>query len=546
MASHESAFDILMSLDLVGKPCTRKTGKELFDIHAVIDAMMKMACAMSEKVLYDYQQEFYRRVMEAILLHEGDMLTALWSRQSGKTECIGAIAASAMVMLPELAKQFPDDWRLNITDEMGRYRGYSKGINFGIYAPILDQSQIMFDRIRGFMETDSSASILQELGLGYRCVRGSVITLTNGSSILAMSASPNSKIEGHTHHVVIAEEAQDIDTLKIRKSIHPMIASTKGCIVKIGTAAAYKGDFYHAIKMNKRKEIASDKRHHFYYPWSVCCQSNSMYKEYIEGEKLHIGENSDEFRMAYNCEWMLERGMFVVDKYLLASGVAVTQGKYSELHKQFSGTNLIAGIDLGKENDPTVVAVMDVDWTAPAVVQTIVRDFQETDFVAYNKHVVAWLCLHGDDYEHQYHEIVDWLSNFRPLRKIIMDATRESSLADRFRHTQQFRDVEVEDFVFTLQSKAAGYRLLHNDILSRRFTFPAGEAARKTMEYRGFLQQTLDLTKTYNGEYMQVAHPNETGAHDDYPDATMLANWGADTPTADMSLEIFSGNAFTS
>jgi len=538
-----TAFDVLTTIDTVGTPCTPSTGEECFDIHLLADRIVKLACVMCEKHLYEYQQDFIRRIVVAILEHRGDMITALLSRQSGKTEGIAALVAAVMVMLPELAKEFPTDWRLNITDDFGRYRGFKNGINFGIYAPILEQSGIMFDRIRLTFDNDGSKAIMSELGLTHEVNRGNVVRLSNNSSVLAMSASKNSKIEGHTHHVVIAEEAQDIDSQKIRKSIHPMIASTKGTIVKIGTASTQKGDFYEAIRFNVRNEITTGVKNHFFYPYQVCVKFNSLYGEYIDQEKMRIGETSDEFRMSYACEWLLERGMFVIDTVLMASGCAITQGAFAEEYiDSYAGSNLVVGIDLGKEHDSTVCTVIDVDWANPVIMQLVTRDFKETEFVAYVKHLVAWREFHGDDYEFQYHEICEWLRMFRPLRKIVLDATRESSFADRIRHTPMFSDVDVEDFIFGVQTKAAGYRLFQGDLLSKRFTFPAGAKTRRSRNYMSFVRQMLDLTKSYSGDYLVVSHPDEPGARDDFPDSAMLANWGANEPTADMQIEVFSTN----
>jgi hypothetical protein len=402
----------------------------------------------------------------------------------------------------------------------------------------------MLDRVKSIVETENCQSVLEELGIEVVQNRGNRIALSNGSSVLAMSASKNSKIEGHTHHVVIAEEAQDIETMKMRKSIHPMIASTMGIIIKIGTANTFKGDFYQAIKHNARLMAAGGARNHFFFPYQICMQFNSLYRKYVAEEKLRIGENSDEFRMAYGCEWLLERGMFMTDTVLMSSGVAQVYGEFSEIYTEYMGQNLVVGIDLGKETDSTVVTVIDVDWATPAVQQTIIRNMRETDFVAYDKHIVAWAEFQGDDYEYQYFALLEWLSNFGPIKKIVLDATRESSFADRIAHTPMFADTEVVDFIFGIQTKAAGYRLLHTDISSKRLSFPAGTDARADNHYSKFVVQMLDLLKDYSGGYMSVSHPDETGAHDDYPDSAMLANWGANEPTEDMAIEQFSSNVF--
>ena len=76
--------------------------------------------------------------------------------------------------------------------------------------------------------------------------------LSNGSRCRRQTANPRAKIEGSTYHIIVVDECQDADELVIRKSIHPMLASTGGSMVKIGTPGYHKGDFYKAINLNKR------------------------------------------------------------------------------------------------------------------------------------------------------------------------------------------------------------------------------------------------------------------------------------------------------
>src|SRR5574344_1841597 len=47
-----------------------------------------------------------------------------------------------------------------------------------------------------------------------------------------------------------------------------------------------------------------------------------------------------------------------------------------------------------------------------------------------------------------------------------------------------------------------------------------------SIEYQRFTQQLADLQKGYSGSFLVVSHPNERGAHDDYPDSWALAVWG--------------------
>lgn len=546
MAAKEkhSATEVLKSVGECGKLCTPDTGTITMPTPEVVEAILKLAQALAEMTLYDYQKDFARRFLESLLLRDGATITALFSRQSGKTSVVASIVAACSVILPELAKQFPDDWRFNMTDNDGRYRGFRNGIRIGIYAPIEPQASIMFDRLRTYIGTPTAETVLSELGIKAETNRGNRLVLSNGSRIMARSASVNSHIEGDTHELLVIEEAQDVDTMVVRKSLSPMVSSVKGTTVKIGTASIRKCDFFHAINTNKKREATTGRKDHFYYPAAVCAKYNSLYRDYVEEEKVKLGENSDEFRMAYKVEWILERGMFITAPQLMQRGIAITEGTYSKIHKSYPGRNLVVGIDLGKENDSTVVTVMDVEWDNPAICETVTRNFMESDFVAYNKHVLGWLELQGDDYEVQFGEIVFFLSRFRGIQKIILDATREASFHDRLSHHPAFEDVEFEDFIFSTATKAAAWRILQGDLLSGRITFPAGAEARQTVEYRKFVTQGLDLVKSYQGEFLNVAHPDEKGAHDDYWQSLALACWSAETPPRCLQIETATGSMY--
>ena len=54
----------------------------------------------------------------------------------------------------------------------------------------------------------------------------------------------------------------------------------------------------------------------------------------------------------------------------------------------------------------------------------------------------------------------------------------------------------------------------------------AGDETQQTREYQDFLLQLGELQKGYSGANLVVAHPDEKGAHDDYPDSWALAVYG--------------------
>lgn len=290
--------------------------------------------------------------------------------------------------------------------------------------------------------------------------------------------------------------------------------------ILIGTPSTSKGFFYDAIDRNKLDYAngAKKRKLHFEYDYKTVMKYNEKYGKYIEGEKRRLGEDSDEFQMAYNLKWILERGMFVTEEQLARLGVDTMDVSLMDLKNPH-----IVGIDLAKSSDSTVVTVLEVDYANPVLVEKS-EDMGVKDFYAYNTYIKNWLEIQGDNYEEQYYEISDFISNYNVTR-MVMDGTGVGSpIADRFMANSDF---EVIPYVFTKPSKSELYKRLDSEIKSGRLHYPAIPHLREERFYKKFEQQFLDLEKSYSGNHMVVAHPSKRGAHDDYPDSCALAVWGA-------------------
>lgn len=483
--------------------------------------------AYSGRVMYPYQGQFSKRIIRSVLENDGAELTALFSRQSGKTETVAITVGGLMIILPQLANMpmFLNDPRLST---------FKDGFWVGIFAPSQRQAQTTYQRMKGRMQCKEALVVLNDpdFRLDFTTSNGQTVALSNGSFCTAISASDNSNIEGESFKFIICEECQDISNFKIRKSIHPMGAAYNATICKIGTATTFKGDFYEAIQRNK-KEFESGKlriRNHFEYNYKVVMKYNPKYEKYIEREKRSLGETSDEFRMSYCLEWIISRGMFVdIDEVEKTCGDEYLGRVSSDLI-----ANHVAGIDVGggssknkKEADSTVVTVVEVDWNNPVLMETSIdEETQETIvYLAYNTYIKDWLKLSpevAEDYEEQYHIIMDYLKNFR-ISRLVIDATRESSLGQRIRANVNY---EVWLFTFSSKSKSEIYKHLQTEIKTGRARFPRNKETIETQEYKDFTQQLADLQKGYSGSNLVVSHPDERGAHDDFPDSWALAIWG--------------------
>lgn len=472
----------------------------------------------SGKTMFPYQEQFSKRVIRSVLENDGEEITALFSRQSGKSETISLTAGGLMIILPQLANMpmFADDPRLKM---------FKDGMWIGIFAPSQRQAQTTYGRIKARIQSKPAQMILAdpEFNLYFTTSNGQTVSLSNGSFVTAISASDGSNIEGESFKLIICEECQDISNFKIRKSIHPMGAAYNASIVKIGTATTHKGDFYEAIQRNKRNdaEKKSHIRNHFEYDYKVASKYNPNYAKYVEKEKARLGEKSDEFRMSYCLEWIIERGMFI--------DIAIFEpqcGEFTLDRVPYDRTNThVAGIDLGGKGDSTIITMVEVNWAVPAILESRVNEEtnEEEVYEAYNTYIKDWHMIENEpDYEQQYPQVCDYLDKWRVAR-IVCDATREASFAHRLKAN---RREEVIPYIFTTKSKSELYKHLDKEISAGRARFCAGDNTRYTKEYHMFLEQMGDLQKGYSGAYMVVSHPDEKGAHDDYCDSWALAVWG--------------------
>ena len=468
----------------------------------------------SGRKFFPYQEQFSKRIIRSVLENDGEEITALFSRQSGKTETNATTIGGLMIILPQLANMpmFADDPRLGM---------YKDGLWVGIFAPSMRQAQTAYGRLKARLQCKNAVAILQdpEFRLEFSTSNGQTVALTNGSFATAISASDGASIEGESFKLIVCEECQDISNFKIRKSIHPMGAAYNASIIKIGTSTTFKGDFYEAIQRNKADMEKKKSRNHFEYDWKVAAKYNPKYAKYVEKEMKRLGEKSDEFRMSYCLEWIIERGMFVdIEKFEAEN----TEPLLERSMYDKSATH-VAGIDLGGKGDDTIITMVEVDWEMPVVMESFVNEENEEEtYTAFNTYIKDWCCIANEpDYEEQYPLITDYLSHFK-LARVICDATREASVSHRLRANLP---CEVIPYILTSKSKSDLYKHLDREITAGRARVCAGPQTVESREYKNFIEQLGELQKGWSGTNMVVSHSSEN-VHDDYPDSWALAVWG--------------------
>ena len=296
------------------------TAEELDETSAeFVDELVKRIIVFTEEFcdveLFPYQVPIAYRLIESVILGDGEEMTVVATRQSGKSEVLSNVMASLMVILPKLAKVYPT-W----------LEKFERGFWCGVFAPVEDQADTVFSRIVGKLTSDHAMDFLLDPEIDDKATsggargKGRIITLKHSGSLCRMqTCNPKAKIESKTYHFVLIDEAQEADEYMIAKSIKPMLAFNNGSICLTGTATRNKSYFYKMIQYNKRRTVNGGRKFrpcHFEYDWRVAAKYNTNYAKFISKEKLRIGEESDEFQMSYCNKWVLDKGMFVTEERL--------------------------------------------------------------------------------------------------------------------------------------------------------------------------------------------------------------------------------------
>ena len=465
-------------------------------VHQVILRTIVFCEELADMELRPYQRDMAYRLIESIILADGEELTATWSRQSGKSETMAIIVAGVMVLFPKLALSYP------------MFERFKRGVWIGLFAPTDGQSEFIYGRVRDKLTNDRAKMFLSDPEIDEKVDDGAkVLKLRSGSFCRRQTANPKAKVEGASYHVVILDEAQEADDLMVRKSIHPMLAANSGTICKIGTPSFHKGDYYKAIQHNKRRSTnRGGKNYHFEYNWKVVAKYNPYYAKFIQKEKVRLGEDSDEFQMSYALKWMLDRGMLVTEE-----DMDYLADRSMELVRSWHRTACVAGIDVARVKDSTVVTVCWVDWDHP-------------DPAGYYEHrILNWLEITNTDWEEQYFEIVDFLSNYNLVRVGVDAQGMGDAVAQRLDRLIGNR-CEVVPVNSDLKNQADRWKHLIQLLQRNLVVYPGHSKARRTRVWKRFRQQMEDAEKVMKGNYMLIQAPDDTrDAHDDYVDSLAIA-----------------------
>jgi hypothetical protein len=329
--------------------------------------------------------------------------------------------------------------------------------------------------------------------------------LTNGSLVRRQTAHPRSNIEGRTYHLMLVDECQDADARVINKSIGPMGASTNATMVFIGTPSYTKGAFFNTIQINKRQQTKRGARqNHFEVDWKEVSKYNKNYEKFVKKEMLRIGEDSDEFRLAYRLHWLLDKGMFTTSERIEQLG-----DKSMEIVHAWHKTPVVVGIDPARKQDSTIVTVVWVDWDHP------------DEFGLMHHRVLAWKDLSGLDWETQYAMIVEFLSNFLVFAIAVDEGGLGDPVIQRLRVLMPH--VEIIGVASDRATQSKRWKHLMTLMDRAKIGWPAHAKTRRLKVWKRFAQQMEDLELHFEGPYVVASAPKAADAHDDYPDSLALA-----------------------
>jgi hypothetical protein len=468
-------------------------------VNKLIDRCIQFMDALVGHSLHPYQMPLARRIIESVIINDGEEVTALAARQSGKSETIANTVATLMVLLPRLAKMYPD--------LLGKF---SNGIMIGMFAPVEGQVETLFGRTVNRLTSERALEILGDPEIDDNLgrvsgVKRKIVLKNSGSSLTMMTANPRAKIESESFHLIVIDECQEADDFVVSKSISPMLAYYSGTMVKTGTPTTSKNNFYRSIQLNKRRQTTRGKRqNHFEWDWREVSKVNANYGKYIKKEMLRIGEDSDEFQMSYNCKWLLERGMFITSSIMDELG-----DTSAEITRAWHRTPVVVGIDPARKLDSTVVTVVWVDWDRP------------DEFGYFDHRVLNWLELQGDDWEDQYFQIVNFLSNY-DVMYVGVDA---NGVGDAVAQRLKILLPRAEVIPLTSSQSEQSKRWKHlKALIDRRMIgWPANSRTRRLSSWRRFYQQMTDLETKFTGPNFLAAAPDEAHAHDDFADSLAIA-----------------------
>lgn len=473
-----------------------------FDVSKLVDLLQSIRAVLTGMQLHPYQADPEARLYHSILTNDGEELTTLISRQAGKTEYAACAVPTMMVTLPALAKVFPD--------QLGQF---ANGFWVGMYAPTGEQVETLYGRTILRLSSERAEQLMADPDFS---VSGAGLgRLSNGSFVFRQSAGTRSAVESKTFHLIICDESQKLSSTVVEKSLSPMLASTNGTLVMLGSASYERCYFYDSIEQNRARDTRRKIKNHFEADYTEVQKYNTKYRAYVAKRKERLGEQSDSFQMSYLNRWMFTKGMAVteaqVKQYAMANSFGIVD--YSE-------EPVVVGIDQARKANRTIVTVggfLEADMVYAD------EDGEETErHRTHGLRVLRWLELSNVNWSEQRALVSEFLhTRFPNVRQIVVDSSGVGDV-QLGEFMEDYPDLPFSGYVFSGKSKEVLKDLFYSYFWNKRLQIPTTKNARATSEWRRFWLELLNARKvTKNGcTYFEKADTGNIG--DDYVDSLLL------------------------
>jgi len=217
---------------------------------------------------------------------------------------------------------------------------------FAVIAPTYDQSRIIFEEMRYYVET---SQVLKGMVKRIKESPYPKIEFKTGSSVVFKSADVPKNLRGRSYHLVILDEAAFIDDATVKNVIEPMLADYNGILIKISTPFG-KNHFYDTFLLGQQ-EIQDNIS--FQFPSWI---NPYISQEYLERKKAELGEDNPIWRQEYCAEFIDD-----INNVFKWEHISKNINERIELLEHGSyGRKYIMGVDLAKYQDYTVITLLDI------------------------------------------------------------------------------------------------------------------------------------------------------------------------------------------
>ena len=345
-----------------------------------------------------------------------------------------------------------------------------------ITSPSQRQSSELFKKIRDSVEASPLKNLVKTI------TQTEIEWVTGGRIIALPSGDTGATIRGFTADIVILEEAQGIKDQIVNTVIMPMLASTDGQIIKIGTGWS-KNHFWHSRFKDETFKI-------YDFDWRVAVKEGQITQEFIDEQKEKC--TSLEFSTEYENKFLEEADSYFPSELIES---CVDEGIQDYSKRQGTKNRYYLGVDFARMGqDSSVFLVIEEDWQLGSLKVVAVAEQN-------HKKLTEAIGL------------IKMMHRAFQFERIVLDATgMGAGPTDLLK--EELGDVVLEVY-FTIKSKQDIYSNLKLMMEKGILKFP---------RHKRLIYEALDLRYEVSSSGNIKIHHSERG-HDDVIDSLSLAVW---------------------